>query len=167
MVSPTPNVPEIAKISPATAAIKIARPDIMLVDNDSLPIELMSDLIFEDIGGQEIINIVRNDMVNGQNVIYRPVKNLSKINSQYNSNNIINLENTLDSYFKNFPIKLETHIPIEGTGPAPEYPTVYLDELSGNLIINVINMASDEQVEVQIVTRGELLNGTIYEEDVS
>jgi len=167
MVSPTPNVPEIAKISLATSAIKIASPDIMLVDNDSLPIELMSDLIFEDIGGQEIINMVRNDMVNGQTVIYRPVKNLSEINSQYNSNNIINLENTLDSYFKNFSIKLETHIPIEGTGPAPEYPTVYLDELSGNLIINVINMASDEQVEVQIVTRGSLLNDTIYEEDVS
>lgn len=163
MVSPTPNVPETSKISPATDAIKIARPDIMLVNNESLPIELMTDLIFEDIGGQEIINIIRNDMVNGQNVIYRPIRNLSDINSQYNSNNIINLENTSDSYFKNFPIKLETHIPLEGTGPAPEYPIVYLDESNGNLVINVINMASDEQVEVQIVTRGSVLNDTIYE----
>jgi hypothetical protein len=156
-------VPEAAKISPATAAIKIARPDIMLVNNDSLPIELMSDLIFEDIGGQEVINIVRNDMVNGQNVIYRPIRNLSDINSQYNSNNIIALENTSDSYFKNFPIKLETHVPLVGTGPGPDYPTVYLDETNGNLIINVINMASDEQVEVQIVSRGSVLNDTIYE----
>jgi hypothetical protein len=163
MVSSTPNVPEVAKISPATAAIKIARPDIMLVNNDSLPIELMSDLIFEDIGGQEIINIVRNDMVNGQNVIYKPVKNLSQINSQYNSYNIINLENTSDSYFKNFPIKFETHVPQVGTGPAPEYPIVYLDETNGNLIINVVNMAADEQVEVQIVARGSMLNDTIYE----
>lgn len=163
MVSPTPNVPETNKISPATDAVKIARPDIMLVNNESLPIELMTDLIFEDIGGQEIINIVRNDMVNGQNVIYRPIRNLSEINSQYNSNNIINLENTSDSYFKNFPIKLETHIPLEGTGPAPEYPIVYLDETNGNLVINVINMANDEQVEVQIVTRGSVLNDTIYE----
>lgn len=162
MVSPTPNVPETSKISPATDAVKIARPDIMLVNNESLPIELMTDLIFEDIGGQEIINIIRNDMVNGQNVIYRPIRNLSDINSQYNSNNIINLENTSDSYFKNFPIKLETHIPLEGTGPAPEYPIVYLDESSGNLVINVINMANDEQVEVQIVTRGSVLNDTIY-----
>lgn len=163
MVSPTPNVPETSKISPATDAVKIARPDIMLVNNESLPIELMTDLIFEDIGGQEIINIIRNDMVNGQNVIYRPIRNLSDINSQYNSNNIINLENTSDSYFKNFPIKLETHIPLEGTGPAPEYPIVYLDETNGNLVINVINMANDEQVEVQIVTRGSVLNDTIYE----
>lgn len=163
MVSSTPNVPEAAKISPATAAIKIARPDIILVNNDSLPIELMSDLIFEDIGGQEIINIIRNDMVNGQNVIYRPIKNLSDINSQYNSNNIITLENTADSYFKNFPIKLETHVPLVGTGPAPDYPTVYIDPANGNLVINVVNMANDEQVEVQIVTRGSLLNDTIYE----
>lgn len=163
MVSSTPNLPESNRVSAATPAIKIATPDIMLVNNESLPIELMTDLIFEDIGGQEIINIIRNDMVNGQNVIYRPIRNLSEINSQYNSNNIINLENTSDSYFKNFPIKLESHIPLEGTGPAPEYPIVYLDETNGNLVINVINMANDEQVEVQIVTRGSVLNDTIYE----
>lgn len=162
MVSPTPNVPESNKISPARDAIKIASPDIILVNSDQIPVEVQTDLIFEDIGGQEIINIVRNDMVNGQNVIYRPIKNLSDINSQYNSNNIINLENTSDAYFKNFPIKLETHTPLVGTGPAPEYPIVYLDDANGNLIINVVNMASDEQVEVQIVSRGSLLNDTIY-----
>lgn len=163
MVSSTPNLPESNRVSVATPAIKIASPDIMLVNNDSLPIELMTDLIFEDIGGQEIINIIRNDMVNGQNVIYRPIRNLSDINSQYNSNNMIDLENTSDSYFKNFPIKLEAHIPLQGTGPAPEYPIVYLDESNGNLIINVVNMANDEQVEVQIVARGSVLNDTIYE----
>lgn len=161
MVSATPNVPESNKISSATAAVKIARPDIMLVSNDSLPVELMSDLIFEDIGGQEIINIIRNDMVNGQDVIYKPIKNLSDINSQYNSNNIINLENTSDSYFKNFPIKLETHIPTQGIDLATTVPVVYLDPANGNLVINVVNMANDEQVEVQIITRGSLLNDTI------
>lgn len=163
MVSSTPNVPEANKISPAMDAIKIARPDIILVNADSIPRELQADLIYEDIGGQEIINIVRNDMVNGQNAVYNPIKNLSEINSQYNSNNIINLENTSDSYFKNFPIKLDSHVPLVGTGPAPEYPIVYLDDENGNLIINVINMAPDEQVEVQIVSRGLLLNDTIYE----
>lgn len=161
MVSPTPNVPESNKISPATDAVKIARPDIMLVNNESLPIELMSDLIFEDIGGQEIINIIRNDMVNGQNVIYRPIKNLSEINSQYNSNNIINLENTADSYFKNFPIKLETHIPTQSSDVGTSIPAIYLDPDNGNLVINVVNMANDEQVEVQIITRGSVLNDTI------
>lgn len=163
MISPTPNIPEAAKISPAMPAVKIATPDIMLVTNDSLPVELMSDLIFEDIGGQEIINMVRGDMVNGQKIIYAPVKNLSDINSQYNSKNIINLQNTSDSYFKNFPIKLETHVPLIGTGPAPEYPIVYLDDANGNLVINVVNMAPDDQVEVQIVARGTVLNDTIYE----
>lgn len=162
MISSTPSIPQAEKISSAVAAIKIARPDIMLINNESLPIELMTDLTFEDIGGQEIINMVRNDMINGQNVIYQPIKNLSEINSQYNSNNIISLENTSDSYFKNFSIKLETHIPLEGTGPSPENASVYLDEVNGNLIINVINMASDEQVEVQIVARGDLLNDTMY-----
>jgi alpha-L-arabinofuranosidase len=77
-----------------------------------------------------------------------------------NSKNIISLENTSETFFNNFPIKLDTHIPNVGTGPAGDY--VYIDQTTGNLIINVINMQADEQVEVQIMVSGNLLDDTIY-----
>jgi hypothetical protein len=162
VVDSTPSVPVSAKISPEVPAIKIATPDIMIYNDQSFPVELMTDLIFEDIGGQEIINIARNDTINGQSVLYSPIKNLSSINSENNSNNILGVENTSLSYFKNFPIKLETHTPQVGTGPAPDYSIVYIDPKTGNLIINVINMESDEQVEIQILVTGDILDDTIY-----
>jgi hypothetical protein len=116
----------------------------------------MTDLIFENIGGQELINIARNDIVNGQQVSYQPIKNLSSIQQQYNPNNILALQSTSDKYFTNFPIKLETKIPTPGTGPNGRH--VYIDSISGNLIIEAINIEPDEQIEVEIT-----VSGTIYE----
>lgn len=151
------------KISPPRPAVKIATPDLILENNEQVAIDVMTDLIFEDIGGQEIITIARNDLVNGQNIVYTPIKNLLDINFQYNSKNIMPLENTSETFFNNFPIKFEAHVPDVGNGPNGEY--VYIDEQTGNLIINVVNMATDEQVEVQILSAGDLLDDTIYEDE--
>lgn len=142
-------------------SIKIATPDLVLFDNASVPIEVMSDLIFENIGGQELINISRNDMVNGQDVVYQPIKNLTSLYLQYNPQNVLALQNTSATYFKNFPIKLENKIPNVGTGPNGEI--VYLEQDTGNIIINVINLEKDEIVEIQILNSGSILDGTIYE----
>lgn len=160
MVDANPNLPAIVP-STSSNGVKIPTKDIILYNDESTPIEVMSDLIFENIGGQEIINIARNDIINGQNVIYQPIKNLTSLYFQYNPQNILALQDTSEEYFKKFPIKLENTIPNVGTGPNGE--TVYIEASTGNLIINVINLAKDEQVEVEILSNGTIFNDTIYE----
>jgi hypothetical protein len=161
-VNPTPLTPadittaSVAAALPPAPPVKTAPIDTVLFNDDELPIEVMTDLIFENIGGQELINIARNDIVNGQQVSYQPIKNLSSIQQQYNPNNILALQSTSDKYFANFPIKLESKIPTPGTGPNGRH--VYIDPINGNLIIEAINIESDEQIEVEIT-----VSGTIYE----
>jgi alpha-L-arabinofuranosidase len=118
----------------------------------------MTDLIFENIGGQELINITRSDIVNGQQISYQPIKNLSSIQQRYNPNNILSLQQTADKYFAGFSIKLEDKIPEQGNGVNGQ--NVYFND-SGDLIIEFININNDEQIETQIT-----LNGTIYEIDL-
>jgi hypothetical protein len=139
-----------------------ATPEKISLYNPPLSDERMVELVFEDIGGQELINISRNDIINGQDVIYSPIKNLKDLYIQYNPNNIIRLEGTSDTYFKNFPIRLELKLPDSGTGPNGEM--VYIDATTGDLIINVSSLEPDEQVDVEILDAGEILNGTIYGE---
>ena len=139
-----------------TQSIKTATPDIILFDDESIPVNIMLDLVFEDIGGQELINIGRNDIINGQNVIYQPIKNLNLIQQQYNPNNIIGIQETSDKYFAGFSIKFESKIPDVGNGANGE--NVYMDNTTGSIIIELVNMSSDDQVEVQMIT-----SGTIYE----
>lgn len=162
--SATPEESIVAESPTTTVAgdVRIATPDLMvkLVNESAMQPDIMTDLIFELIGGQEIINISRSDLVNGQNIKYQPIKNLSDISFQYNSKNILSLENTSETVFNNFPIKLETHIPFVGNGP--NGTPVYIEPTTGNLIIDVINMETGEQIEVQIMTSGTLLDDTIY-----
>lgn len=156
------NQPKPAIQPPNNQPIKVATPELIALSNPILDIEIMADMIFENIGGQELINIARNDVINGQDVIYSPIKNLKDLYLQYNPNNIIRLENTADTYFKNFPIRLESKLPFFGTGPNGE--VVYIDPVTGDLVINVSSLDPDEQVDVQILNSGETLNGTIYGE---
>ena len=161
-VESTPNLPATSPSMPNTnnSSIRSARPDIILFDDESTPIEIMTDLIFENIGGQELINILRSDIINGQNVIYQPIKNLTNLYFQYNPQNVLALQDIDSNYFKKFSINFANKVPECGTGP--NCSKVYIDEETGNLIINVINLARDEQVEVSIISDGEVLDDTIY-----
>lgn len=133
--------------------------DTILMNDETLPVEVITDLIFEDIGGQELINIARNDTVNGQRVIYQPIKNLYLIQQEYNPNNIINMQTTSDKYFKNFTIRFDSKVPNVGSGPNGEF--IYIESSSGDLIIDFVNIQQGEQVQVEILTAG-----TIYEAEL-
>jgi hypothetical protein len=158
-VSPVPMTPNILGLGVGLKAVDpvlTAPIDTILYNDDSLPIEIMTDLIFENIGGQELINIARNDTVNGQTIIYQPIKNLTAIQQQYNPNNIVSLQATSDKYFQNFSIKFDDKVPEEGTGPGGAH--VYIDPVTGELVVEAINLQPDEQIEVEIT-----ISGTIYE----
>lgn len=166
-------------------SIKIATPDLILKDEDVMTIDLMTDLVFEDIGGYELATISRHDLVNGQNVIYSPIKNLTDLYLQYNPNNILRLQSS-DSFFKSLSLSIFNHLPVCGTGytispppPPPDDPGyiekdlnkwiktpnckfVYIDPITGDLVINLVNVKENEQAEVEILSAGNIFNDTIY-----
>jgi hypothetical protein len=167
---PTPPAPTPTPATPATVTpivqappappVKTAPIDTVLFNDEQVPIEVMSDLIFEDIGGHELINIARNDIINGQDISYQPIKNLTSLQQQYNPNNILSVQSTSDKYFSNFAIKLENKTPNVGNGPFGS--NVYIDPLTGNMVVDAINLETDEQIEIEIT-----LSGTIYEADLT
>lgn len=165
MVSAVPNMPEPTS-STLNNAVKVASPS-YFIDQGDLPEEMMADLLFEEIGGQELITIARHDLVNGQNVVYKPIKNISSLSLQYSPQNIIPLQKASDSYFKNFPIKLEDYLlGISDSEEEENDPQKYsYIEIDGSLVINITGVDSNQLVELQIMSDGEILNDTIYEVD--
>jgi hypothetical protein len=156
---PSPSITQTISTFQAPPPVKTATLDIILFDDETVPVDQMADLILENIGGQELINIARSDTINGQKISYQPIKNLSSIQQRYNPNNILSLQQTADKYFAGFSIKLEDKIPNEGNGANGE--NIYIDEDTGDLIIELINLNPDEQIETQIT-----VDGTIYEADL-
>lgn len=161
-----------------TSIVKPATPDVIVFDNSNVPIDQMTDLLFENIGGQEIITIARNDIVNGQKISYSPIKNLSELAKRYGSFSLFVLPNTSETYFKNFSINLTDNTPEYGNGTGPLVyalgtsgitaeqklwkQTQYIDETTGDLVVNVVSMASNNQVEIQILSGGIPFGDILY-----
>ena len=154
MTSATPNTPSYVDSTPIQ--VKVATPDLILFKDDVVPIETMTDLLFENISSQEIISIVRNDIINGQDVSYSPIKNLSYLSIKYSPTNIISMQSSI---FNNYPIKLEDRVPTAGSGVGGLH--VFTDS-NNSLVIEVENMEDDERVEVQVLTSGSVIDDTIY-----
>lgn len=151
-VSPSPTT---TVSQPTNPPVKSATPEIILFDESVVPVEIMADLIFENIGGQELLSIARHDTINGEFISNQLIKNMTRLNQEYGSRNILGAQSTSDKFFSNYSIKLESKIPNSGSGLNGS--NVYVDSTNGDLVVEVINMAPDEQVEIQIT-----LNGTIY-----
>ena len=175
----TPNLPD-PKKAVDDKSVKIATPDLIIKDDEVMSIDIMTDLIFEDIGGQELATISRHDLVNGQKILYSPIKNLTDLYLQYNPNNILRLESS-DSYFKSLSFSIFDRLPECGTGydisppinnlneidktkwtKTPNCKSVYIDPITGDLVINLINTRNDEQLEVQVLSSGDVFSDTIH-----
>lgn len=130
-----------------TFAVKAPEVSLIQYNADTLPQELIADLIYEDVGGIEMINIARSDTINGQTVNYSLISNLSVINQVFNPNNIlagqIVYSSQLGQYALDISNKLADNI-------------AYLDS-DGNLIIEFTSIGPDELAEIEISA-----NGTIY-----
>jgi hypothetical protein len=149
-------------------SVKIATPDLILLNDEAMSIEIMTDLIFEDIGGYELATISRHDLVNGQKVIYTPIKNLTDLYLQYNPNNVLRLQAS-DSYLKSLSLSIYDHLPVCGTGydlvdgvKVPNCKSVYIDPISGDLVINLVNVKEGEQAEINILNSGSIFDDTIH-----
>jgi hypothetical protein len=163
MISATPDIPAPVPSSPNTS-IKPATPDIVQFNDSEIPIEFITDLLFENVGGQEIISISRNDIVNGQKVLYTPIKNISQVNTKYNPQNLFAITDTSSSYFNNYSINLQEKVPEIGTnenlGQVKEI--VFIDDTNGNLVVNVVNMRTGEEVEILVMDSLEQVSDIIY-----
>lgn len=166
MVSAVPQQPRVSVTSPKQA-VKAATPDIIVFDEKNIPVEFMADLTFADMGSQEIIGVLRNDIVNGQQVSYSPVTNLTPLAVKYGPHTIFSLSSS-QSVFNNYGLKLENYIPEYGVGTGPfidesigTRKSYYVDS-NGNLVVNVTNMTVDEQVEIQVLTSGETTGDILY-----
>lgn len=134
----------------STVGVKTATPDIITIDQETLPAELMTSLIFENIGGQELLSISRHDLISGSNLDYQSIKNLNEIYINHNSLNIIPMPDSSTVYSKNFPISWDSHIIEEFSSADSSH--IFIDSASKELQILVTNMKPGEQIEVEVLS---------------
>jgi hypothetical protein len=123
--------------------VKQAEPDTILFNDDAISPELLIELQFEDLAGMELINISRSDMIDGQDVVYSPIKLLSRVRQKFNPNNIIAMPESSNSFFARYAIDLI----LRGLYRP------YFDE-NGDLVIEIDDVKDSELIEVEIDAAG-------------
>lgn len=141
--SPSPILPKFVSL-PASSQrnVKVAPIDSIQFDDSSVEIALITDLLFEDIGATELANISRFDLIDGQEVIYTPIKNLPVIRREFNPNNLITSPG-LSDYFTRFGIQILSR---------GIYDPYFNDD--GDLVIEIDSIGDGEEIQVQILSNG-------------
>jgi hypothetical protein len=137
--------------------VKIPSRDVVDYQDADIPIELITNLLFENLGANELVKFERHDTVEGTNATYDIISNLAGIKKEFDPSNLISRQKVDTSYFDIYNIKLDTKIPditYLFRNNLDNY--VYIDT-NGDLVLELDNMNEDELVEVQIDS-----SGTIY-----
>lgn len=142
--SPTPPSPWITTSSyTAPTGIKQAEPDIILDPTIDTSGDYIVERFFEELGGTELISLSRYDLIDGANVVYNPIANLSALRQRFNPNNIISIGYLAETDFINSSIDLLSRGIYEP----------YFDD-NGDLVIEIDIIRSEENIEAEISQSG-------------
>ncbi len=139
---PQPLLPTFRPMGDDGRSFKVAPSDIIQFDDESVGIASIQDLLFEDISATELANISRSDLVDGQDTVYSPIKNLASVRREFNPNNVVATAYNAD-FFSRFGIDLNSRRAYEP----------YFDA-NGDLVIEVEYVLDNEEIQVQVLSNG-------------
>jgi hypothetical protein len=155
-------------VATSTSAVQTPGRDVVDLATPGVSAETIIGVLFENLAVNELVQFARYDTVEGQDPRYTIISNLSNIKQKYRPSDLISGQTPDASYFSQFVIDLDSKIPSleflqsrSDVSFANQSNYVWIDELTGDLVIELINTTSDQLVELEIDT-----NGTIYEVEV-
>lgn len=107
MITPRPAFPVYENYSNRVRPdILASDPDIMLTNPSALPVSTQADLILQGMGGTELLYYARHDTVNGQSVVYQPLKDIEYLAAAFSPQEIINTSTSWKKYRASFSVQL-------------------------------------------------------------
>jgi hypothetical protein len=142
-------------VTNADDSVKVATPDLIIFDPNATSADAMADLIFENIGGEELLEISRSDLINSANVIFPRIKNVVRVVPPEAIDQMGGYSDTADDDTNNYSLSLASYVPLY-------LDPIEIDQDSGSILINTVNMTPELQIEVQFVANAKLFDDTIY-----
>jgi len=135
--------------------VKAARPDIILSE-DEFSAEVMSDFIFAEIGGQEILDVSRSDFVNSP--LNQQYSATPGTGTSYIQKDPITFIDGIRNTFASFSMLLDNYVPQDITINAVE-----LDDITDTIIIKLANVRDTDSVEIQFLAYADVSDDIIFE----
>jgi hypothetical protein len=136
------------------AAEKTPTRDVVTFVESNFSAEGIANLLFEQIGGIELISMVRRDTVEGQNPYYTVISNLSNIKKEFDPTQIISRQKPNQSFFDIYSIDINSKIPNDLYLERNNLTNFFYTDTNGDFVIELDNMLVDEVVELEIAQGG-------------
>jgi hypothetical protein len=159
-VNPTPDTPQPRGAVSTNMYVLTARPDIIQANQNDFDRSTIATAFFESMAGTEILLTSRTDLVTGINVQYVPFSDMKTIVGEFDTKRLIVLPESSEQTFSSFAISFQSHVPQKGSGPNETY--LYIDDATGDLVIEVDNVADNEEVEVEFFSNPTINADTVY-----
>ena len=165
--TPSPSAPSFRAYSPppppqapppAAPIVKVPDRDVSYFDDSNVKIGELERLLFQNIGGSELVTLARQDTIDGINPRYTIISNLSRLRTEFDPISLIARQRKGDSPFQKYPIRLSERIPDSKYLSNNDIENFYYIASNGDLTIELMNMKPGELIEVEIVS-----SATIYE----
>lgn len=145
--------------------IRIPNRDVVTFESEIADQGEIEQYLLNDIGGMELINLVRNDSVFGVKENYTVISDLLESQVSFDPSFLLSSRMRGQSDFDRYGIKLSTRIPddnyYEENDVKAEYnigTNSYYDADTKQLIIELENMKQNEFVEIEFLTAGIIYN---------
>lgn len=125
--------------------IKIATSN-LFIDTGTVPVDYMVGAIFDEIGGQELINYGSSEFFKDPEIL--PISDISNISDKYNPYNILSNSDGIATINSIFNINLNKYIPELILAS----PNIYVDDNWRNVIIELEDGSEDYYIEVEFVS---------------
>ena len=148
--------------------VKVATPD-LLIDDGTLSLESMTDFVFADIGGQELLSTTRHDLVDSPFVENNTIRDAGTL---FRKTKYIEPNDGITNNFSAFPVEINDYIPtsiieaVRSSGMALSevdiIDNIYIQKDNGSVYVVFKNLKSFYKIEISFVSIDDLVNGTIY-----
>jgi hypothetical protein len=141
----------------------------IVISEQGMTEEEYTNLILEEIGGMELLNVARHDTLTGSVAPkYSPIQNVGVALINNSSVNISPNPNSVTSHYDTYPMFLSFYLPtdeellIEYPDEVNKRTYVYYDSESNSIIINGASIFREEDIEVEFLSFGSMNSDTIY-----
>lgn len=168
MVDAVANQPSKERPPSPLKQFKIADPQYYFSVDPPATIEEMENAIWQQIGGNEIISLVRRDLIDGTNPNYSIISDLQELYAQYNPKSIIRIDGSAAFFKDSFGIIFERYLPsteslLEISENIVNPVNIEQSSEGQDIVIYVADLPDSYEVEIHSISAGEILRDTIYE----
>lgn len=145
------------------AAIKLPSRDVVNIESQPASYSEIDFLLFRQIGGTELITLIRNDTILSEDNIYNVISDVNKTKISFDPSLLLTNKASYQSIFNGFQIKLTEKVSEENMYDKseneyrPQYNLLTNAYWDGeNLVIEVENFRDTELMEIAIESDGKI-----------